>query len=223
MTKWTYGPEGERYPVKVGEVWQSGQHVFVCSDLMESRLFDEWLDRYTLDLVYCDPPWGQALANGFRTKAGLGKATYDWLDLYRRVAEIGQASAVPVWVECSKEGTKDGDRVREAIMAESHPHFGYVELTYFRRSAMGLYAASPRPVSEDLLSRLRGVDDEISPLIVLQDYGSSGVVVDPCAGRGLTSRSAQAAGWQSVNNELNPNRVSAALSRLGGDVERISA
>jgi len=89
-----------------------------------------------------------------------------------------------------------------------------VEITYYRKSPCGLYYSGPVPLTEVLLRELHGQDDDQTPGIVMRHYGESGLVVDPCAGRGQTSREAERSGWQSVNNELNPLRVSAALSRM---------
>lgn len=210
------------YPVEVGDVWRAGNHLFVCSDLMASDQFDEVIAPLTFDLIYCDPPWGQGLANGFRTMAGLGRAPYDWLDIYRRVAALGHARKVPVWLECSVDSSEDGGRVQSAILGPSAPYFGYTPITYSRTKPAGLYVASPTPVSEDLLARLRGQDDTKTPGTVLEAWGAPGVVVDPCSGLGATPRCAEALGWSSVNNELNPKRLSTSLVRLGLPAEKVS-
>lgn len=214
MTKWTYGKEGEAFPVERGQVWQvTERHIFVCSDLMEDQLLDEWCKTHPPTLMYTDPPWGQALINGFRTKAGLERATYTWQDLYRRVAAIGHEYAVPIWAEASSEKHPDGAEVPFTLAAESHPYRDYVEIVYSRTKPCGLFYAGSSPASLELLDRLRGVSDWETPGIVMSDY-PKGRVIDPCAGRGMTSRQAEQEGWESISNELNPNRMSASLSRM---------
>lgn len=235
MTKrvWTYGDEGERYPVQVGEVWQVGDHLFVCSDLMACDDFDRLVPAHVSGpmrgLLYCDPPWGQSLVNSFRTKAGLGRAEYRWEDLYRRIAAIGHDRVLPVWVEGSVITSRDGRKI-PATLENSSPragrptYSGYVEVVYYGKHPSGLYYSGPTPVDSELIAELRGRDDDDTPGIVMRHHpATTGVVLDPCAGRGVTSRQAQEQGWLSINNELSPHRVSAALSRmvdmLGGEVE----
>lgn len=214
MSKWTYGKEGERFDVQPGQVWQvTRRHIFVCSDLMESTLLDDWCEHEKPTLMYTDPPWGQALVNGFRTKAGLQRATYTWQDLYRRVASIAHHYNIPIWAEASSEKHPDGPEVPFTLAAESHPYRDYVEIVYSRTKPCGLYYAGGSPASLELLDRLRGVSDWETPGIVMSAY-DAGVVIDPCAGRGMTSRQAEQEGWHSISNELNTNRMSAALSRM---------
>lgn len=215
MTAWTYGEAGEKYPVQFGDLWAVGDHWFMCSDLMDSRIFDETaLELRTPTLLYCDPPWGQALVNGFRTKAGLGKATYRWEELYARIAQIGHSRGIPVWMEGSKSESRDGQKIPGVI---AHPrergYPGYFGTTYFKTHPSGLYYAGTVPHPASLDGILEGVDDEETPGVVMSAY-EPGTVVDPCAGMGLTSRHAWKHGWGSVNNELSPFRMSAALDNL---------
>lgn len=218
--KWDYGDEGRAFPVEVGQTWKCGRHLFHCSDLMASTTFDEVVAENPPDLLYSDPPWGQSLANSFRTKAGLQKAEYRWENLYTRIAGFGHKYGIPIWVECSTAEHRDGQKVPLAIAAESHPYRGYVELVYYRKHPMGLFYAGTKAAPEDLLESMKGVDDDFTPGRVMQHEAPSGVVVDPCAGRGVTSRQAEESGWTAVTNELNPVRVSAALSRMAKMIEQ---
>ena len=61
---------------------------------------------------------------------------------------------------------------------------------------------------------LTGNDNDHIPGQVLEAYGVAKTVLDPLAGRGLTSRSAHWNGWRSLNNELHPMRMSAAMHQL---------
>lgn len=223
---WGYGEEGARYPVRIGEVWRCGEHLFACSDLMASKLFDELIAEQSqrgrpARLVYVDPPWGQANLNSFQTKAGLERASYDWTDLYRRIADLGHLRGIPLWMEGGVREKRTGAPIPAAIEGPG-TFTAYWELVYYRRHPMGLYYSAKMPPPSSLLgpdSPLNGVDDDYSPGIVMRAYGPSGVVLDPCAGRGVTSRQAQGAGWVSINNELNPPRVSAALTRMAKLIE----
>lgn len=216
MGKWTYGEEGEAFPVQEGEVWRCGNHEFVCSDLMLSDRFDTWVDEVSYlvfkgppTLLYCDPPWGTTLLNGFRTKAGKGKATHTWEDLYRRIASIGHARGLPVWVEGSVIESKDGAKIPGTIAGAKYS--GYAQVTYYKKHESGLYYNGPIELP---MAAFTGQDSDNLPRLVMTQYDSLGVVLDPCAGRGMTSRNAEYHGWASINNELNPHRVSAALARM---------
>lgn len=220
MTKWVYGEEGEAFPVRPGEVWACGGHLFCCSDLMASGRFERMFNAHPqrATLVYCDPPWGQSLVNSFRTKAGLGRAGYRWEELYQRIAQIGHSRGLPVWVEGSRPDSRDGQKIPSAIGsfagAPAGVHSVCVGVTYYRKHLCGLYYCGPGEVPAGLLHKLAGKDDEDTPGIVMASYGSSGLVIDPCAGQGATAREAQRQGWLSINNELHPNRMSCALVRM---------
>lgn len=226
---WTYGEDGERYPVEPGQIWRVGHHWFVCSDLMEpGQTFRKALTSGVLPeptLVYSDPPWGQGLANGFRTKAGLGRADYLWTDLYRECADFAEQFDVPLWVESSVASSAIGKAVPEVISVLEHgtkTHRGYWGISYFGGNPSGLYYAyrSPAPAVE-----LEGLAGFKVVAKVLSAY-RPGVVLDPCSGLGGVPLEAQKAGWASVSNELAPHRVSKALSRVslasGHEPERIA-
>lgn len=218
---WGYGDEGQRWPVKEGEVWRCGSHFFACSDLMHSQLFEEVVaaqsqQGHSATLVYVDPPWGQANLNAFQTKAGKERASYDWTELYKRISDVALLRKIPLFIEGGSVEKRTGAPIPGAI-SQPGTHTAYWPLVYYRRSPMGLYYVGHRPPPVSLMgpdSPLNGVDDDFSPGIVMRSYGPTGVVLDPCAGRGVTSRQAQESGWISINNELNPPRVSAALDRM---------
>lgn len=215
---WNYGAEGEVFPVKQGQVWAVGRHTYVCGDLRD----DPYLREHLADLpyesrpsvVYTDPPWGQALLNGFRTKAGKPKATYRWEELYGDIARLAQALDAPLWIEGSKPDSRDGAKVPGTVTAAG-PHVGQWTVKYYRKHPSGLYYAGSTPFPASLTDTLRGMDDDDTPLAVMRATTTERkVVLDPCGGRGQTAKCAEAAGWSSVLNEMHPNRVSAGLVRL---------
>lgn len=208
---WTYGKQGTRFPVAEEQVWKVGSHTFVCSDLMTSSLYFDVLADSPPTLVYCDPPWGNSLLNGFRTKAGKPKATYDWTLLYRRIAALATQYAVDCWLEGSKPSSRDGSQILPTML---NVHTAQWEITYGSANhPAGLYFSGAVPYPPSLTDALTGVNDIDTPRLVMQAYPPGGTVADPCSGRGNTSRQAHAAGWSSVLNEMNVNRMSAALAR----------
>ena len=197
MTKWDYGPEGRAYPVERGQAWSCGSHLFVCASAFQVN------HPRPPFLVYSDPPWNQGNLASFHTKAGLTPPGFTWLDLYRRV--IWLAAGGPCFIE-------GGNRQADAVAAECAGRGIYRQwpITYYRRQPAVLHYCGPE--LPDGLDPTR-VDDDFTPGLVLNAYERA-TVLDPCAGRGVTSRAAQLAGWASVNVEIHPRRLSAALARM---------
>jgi hypothetical protein len=197
---WDYGAEGAAYPVQPGEQWRIGDHLFICGSL-----FDVQPPKVPY-LVYADPPWNQGNLTSFHTKAGLPRPAHSWLDVYRRIIELAQGA--PCFIE---GGQKQAQDVADICLGE--PAYRSWPITYYgKHPAVLHYCGSPYlPPGLDLA----GLDDDDTPKMVLASYPPwEADVLDPCAGRGVTSRAAQAAGWPSVNIELHPRRISAALARL---------
>lgn len=226
---WNYGAEGEVFPVESGQIWAVGTHVYVCSDLREDSLLREYLGSLPSEerptLVYTDPPWGQSLLNSFRTKAGKEKASFRWEDLYGDIARLAHALNAPLWIEGSKPDSRDGRKILGSVEAAgAHAEQWWVK--YYRKHISGLYYTGSTPYPSALKDELTGMDDDFTPLAVMQATAPTGIVLDPCGGRGVTSRCAEEAGWSSVLNEMHANRVSAGLVRLqkltGKTPERIS-
>jgi len=222
-----------KYPapeVKTGEVWRCGGHAYMCSDLMEadptgnrSHLADGSFPGWPRPtLVYTDPPWGQALANGFRTKAGLDRAGYDWTDIYRSISTAAFLLGIPAWFEGPEASTRDGLKVPAAIM-DGPGHRLYRRISYFGGNPSGLYYASPAIAPP----RLELVSTEGFAVVrqVLECY-PPGVLLDPCSGLGGIPLVGERLGWMSVSNELNPARMGRALARMadatGATPERIA-
>jgi hypothetical protein len=212
-----YGDQGLAYPVDDGQVWSCGPHLYVCSDLMESGLFRELLDAGAEwdgpppTLMYTDPPWGEALAKGFRTKAGRGAASYSWTDIYRECADIAESFDVPLWCESSAAHTRIGLQVPGVITRRNGPtHRAYRAITYFGGNEAGLYYAGAEPAPPLDLVRTDG----FHPLRQVLQWYPIGIVMDPCSGLGGVPLEAQHASWGSISNELDPHRVSKALSRM---------
>jgi hypothetical protein len=220
VTKWTYGEEGEAFPVQEGQTWEVGNHLLHCSDLMASSTFQQLVDRELgratgPAVLYSDPPWGQGNTNAFRTKAGKDKATYTWQDLYHRICAIARRTRMPIWLEASVIESRDGQKL-PSILRGYGERQAYVEIVYYRDKPCGLFYVGQEDAPPALLQQLRGQDDDHTPGTVLSWYaqGGIGTVIDPCAGQGATAREAEKLGWRSLTNELHPNRMSCSLFRL---------
>jgi hypothetical protein len=217
---------GEVYPVKPGETWMCGSaHTFHCSDLMATQTFDAQVNE-ALDLhgehaiMYADPPWNPAMIAQYQTKAGLERAEYDWAALHRRVLSLVDYEGIPSYIE----GSVIQSNALQHLLYGTHQDLWAI--TYYGDRSAVLHYDGAAPPPAGAAAALTGKDDEHTPGIVLNLYappGTSarpGLVIDPVAGRGGTARHAAYRGWSSLNNELSPWRMSAALhslARLTGD------
>ena len=212
---WTYEKSGGLdYPVESGQIWAVGQlkgstgfHVYACLDFMSdfghSRV-QELLRYSNPTLLYCDPPWNQGNGNAFRTKAGLERAEYTWLELYQRIVSY-VPQTFPVWLE---SGRRQMPEIVSQVL-NGRPNVKIVEATYYRRNPSLICYSGPDLAPVDLT----GMDDEDTPGVVMQAY-QKGLVFDPCAGRGCTPVHAAKLGWSSLSIELSPHRTSAGLHAL---------
>ena len=212
---WTYGEDGKAFEVQPGDTWTVGPHRFRNGSMMDAAV-DDLADE--VSLVYADPPWNQGNLSSFYTKARLAKPTeFKWIDIYRRILEL--AGSRPCFVE---GGLHEEEAVRALVV---QPHYRRWEITYYRRHSCVLHYCGPEPPPPGLNDYLPGRDDEHTPLLVMRAYGANRdlkrLVLDPCGGCGLTSRSADSAGWRSVSNELHPNRMSVALARLSRQINQV--
>lgn len=212
------------YPVAFGDVWRVGVHTVICGDI-EAEAWLPALRRHALPagapaLTYTDPPWGAALATGFRTKAGMPRRVVydDFLRLLAdRVAVVGSGGAA--FVEQGRDWqaqTADAFTERGFVAVRALP----AAITYYRRSPATLTAFMPagapgdaRLLAQDALDACEGRDDADTPGVVLSRY-PAGVVFDPCLGQGLTLIAAAATGHACVGVELNPRRMAVALARM---------
>ena len=211
MPEWDYGEEGREYPVQRGETWQAGQHVFTCGSMFGQVLMPPRLPY----LVYADPPWTQSLLTGFYTKAGLPKPAYDWLDIYRRVVALAGDGQSPCFME---GGARQGQEVAKVCRGAVYESW---LTTYYHRSKNRGPLHYCGPAYPEGLDVLHGRDSDDLPGLVMAAYPGPAVVLDPCAGRGGTAVAAEKLGWASVNYELHPNRMSAALVRVGQPARRV--
>ncbi|MAH46563.1 hypothetical protein CMI37_12100 [Candidatus Pacearchaeota archaeon] len=198
---------GENYPVQQGEVWHVGEHQIRCGDLMNQEDCD-WLSDFRPALVYTDPPWGQALATGFRTKAGLNDyVTYQYL--FRVAFQLINLhyGSVPTYFE---QGTKWAQEMQDIAVAEGLKFKNVWGITYYKKSPATLTL-----FNADSKSDMTGIDDNNTPAIAIMDHTSPGdLVVDLMTGRGLTSATAAELGRVFAGMELSPWRVSCALTKL---------
>lgn len=196
------------YQVARGQVWAVGNHHFGCFDVVEDYAqVDAYVQQMAggeVTLLYADPPWSDGQQNQFRTLNDLPPTPYPWPEIFKSVLALVPYH-VPRWIvgdRYSQEAVAElaDTRQRWALPAFSTPRV--IGILHYA----GYTPPPPGPSYE-------GVKDQKLPERIMERY-PQGVVLDPCAGLGITSRCAERLGWQSVSSELSPHRVSVALRKM---------
>lgn len=214
--KWDYGPAGDRWPVNVGDVWQVGQHIFLCGDL-ETGVAYRFLGRFgDPDMTYSDPPWNTGNANAFLTKAGHSRRT--------NIEDFLIAFCGPIWRTRGAIFTEMGNQSLELLQHEIRRIKGFViavwPITYYRRNPTNLVLWGNNPQIESSLSTALNygpgnMDDEDTPSWAIGLASRPGdLIFDPCTGRGLTPISAHKLGRRAIGIELHPRRLAVTLDKL---------
>lgn len=200
-------------------------------DLTQVLIRGDLEDPATLDLyqrhlperihaVYSDPPWNPGNATYWRTHAKDGRAaSYDrFLDGWCAVAELCQErGAVAVLVEQSANVAHQ-DLLRAAI--RRCPGWRLRE-----RSVYAVQYGSGAKMLPNALLHFGGPDLTTDPtgmygepMTLRAVFGTTPTpghaLVDPCTGKGMTSRTAHALGLHFVGSELNPERLGVTIKWL---------
>lgn len=221
MTRWNYANDhGLDYPVQRGDRWTVAGHEFLCHDLEAASQWPAVVAERRPALAYTDPPWNAGNARSFRTKAGVdgefGRQV-DMNNLLKAILSPLRDLGLLAYVETGK---RDEKALSTLITGLGGTVTGRWGITYYGRKPAVLVAADFRPTPNEIHPDLNGLDDDDTPGAVFAFHLAHGllregdVVVDPCAGRGLTAASAHCRGLRSLNNELHPNRVSSALAKI---------
>jgi hypothetical protein len=182
----------EAYPVTAGDTWSCGRHVFRCGSALD-------LTYLRATLIYCDPPFNQAVLRSFQRRAGV---TPDgtWQDIYAHIIRLGGDGHIPVFLE-------SGTRQAPEVAAMMPPGSVQWPITWASNLARTCVLHGPD------VGDFTGMDDYLTIVFAL-GFFTPGLVADPCAGFGATAEAAEASGWSSFNVEPDGRRVSAALARM---------
>lgn len=211
---WTYGEDGKRFPVHMGELWRAGPHLVACVDLTQElrRVMQRW--PVQPKLIYTDPPWNTGMVRGFFTKAGRPKGP-DYATVIGEILSCARTLACPAWMEASVHQRVPTEQLIYAFQGKIQDRF---DIRY-GRSPADLYQVTWGPewsAPDDLTGR----DDSVTPIICMSHAVAIGalrpgdVVLDTCVGLGLSAAGALAAGLTLYATELSPYRMSATLSRF---------
>ena len=210
---WHYSGKHKSFPVEAGDIWQVGEHLFICGDIEGSTRIDEVIMADPPTLVYADPPWGAGLARSYRTKAGVDNGAGRSVDFHNLIQSLLIPAKAYKTIAYVENGVREERVLKEILLGMGAKITGQWAITYYKTKPAVLYAADFRdnPINDH--PDFTGLDDEHTPAVALRNR-EKGVVLDPCAGRGLTARTAQMLGWKSINHELSPFRMAEALDSM---------
>jgi predicted RNA methylase len=220
VKEWTYGDSWEKFPINENEVWKAGNHLLTVRDLTNLTNLD-FFGIKEFDMSYIDPPWNTGNINSFYTKAGLEERKQFNSFIIKLIDLIKVCSPEVNYMEMGKQN-------KDFVINEIENAGGKVtnewKITYYKKFPCFLirYTFSDLP-GIDL--NLTGIDDDDTPMIVMQAEKNISNVIDLCTGRGLTGRTAQKLGISFYGNELNKRRLACLIdyySQLNLPISKIN-
>lgn len=210
---WRYTNKHLEIPVAPGETWKVGNHLFVCGDIEGRSTLNTVLEQTPPTLIYADPPWGAGLARSYRTKAGVDNGSGRPVDYNALIHSLISPARQAQTVAYVENGVRQEKALLNTLRSMGAEITGRWDITYYGTKPAILVAADFRESPAADHPDFNGLDDGDTPRVALC-HRPIGTVLDPCAGRGLTARSAETAGWKSVNHELSPYRLAEAIASI---------
>ena len=205
-----------RYPVRRGEVWTVGPHVFRCDDLeapgavARTRALVEQAGGAAIG--YCNPPWGAGAATGARKLAGVPHRV-DWVGGFLPVL-CGALSVVrgSVFIE---GGRREEVTTRHAIETRGFVLRQRWPAKYYGKHPCVLWRWVAQGHADDGFDRqLGGFDTQETPARALSWYRRPLTVLDPCVGQGLTATAAVQCGHRCIGVDVHAGYLAVAIARV---------
>ena len=204
-------------PVRPGDIWRVGPHLFGCGDLEQGDVLARLLAAAPpLTLVYADPPWNEGDTKRYRTLArqdSVPGEAHGWRGVFTAALRPAADRGLLAYVEMSRpsigRATDEARRMGARIHGPWDVHYrpGWTESLMF--------GADFRPDGGPV-AVIDGPDATTAPVQALSAH-PPGVVLDPCTGNGWTARAAVQLGWVFVGHELTPRRLWTAMRRISRD------
>lgn len=212
---------------------QINNNIVQCSDIMtnQRQFFD--MMKNAIDIVYCDPPWGDGMIKFFNT---LNKKQTNRFsenlpqnkNFLERLAMLSFKSKAKF--VCIENGNKWSAETEETFVSKNFVHVATINGFYDKpKKPMKLHLfISPSYKNEinteNLKSRFVKLATDKSGFELIECtflsclgekiYGST--VLDPCCGFGLTARVAKKYNMNFYGNELNQKRLEKTIKVLNG-------
>jgi hypothetical protein len=205
----------------------------MCADLEDSATLPRFIDLIpsAVGFVYSDPPWNPGNATYWRTQAGkdrcesYGQFLDEWVAV---VVECIDRGATDVFCEQSFNEKHRGMFLSAVKRSPAWRLRLLEEWTVFYGSPGSASVRRPNTLlhfgSNEIHTDPDGMAGEPMTIRVCAgiDKAPGAWVVDPCMGKGMTSRMAHYFGWNALGVELNPKRLAYTvkwLERQGYEVE----
>jgi hypothetical protein len=221
-------------PVRHGDIWRVGEHLFGCGDIEEGSVLAALLALAApLTLVYADPPWTSANATTYRAMSGAERARKaDWHSVFFRALSPARDRKLLCYTEMGWNPRGEAMQLARRMGARCP----WWERVTYPWTASVIFPADfrdpPGPVAP--VTGAHGWQSDAQwltsghpePSALAFAAHEPGVVLDPCCGEGYTSRSAVTAGWTFVGHEITARRLWNGIQRIalitGNSPERIS-
>ena len=209
--------------IKQKDLFRIEDNYFLCGDLEENH-FDiiiKLLKGKNIYMVYSDPPWNKGNARYWRTHAGLSRE----VDFYNNFLPIFFSNVEilnPIYF-FMEVPFKNYERILDIAKQKNFIIKGNWIVYYGASVTLNYIKCCGRPNRIICFSK-KEIPSDFDPIglkgIALTEYVFSyfhkknEIVVDPCIGRGMTSRIAYKYNMHCYGMELNPKRLELTLQWL---------
>lgn len=165
------------------------------------------MDGEKADIIYTDPPWGEAFLKYFHKHAGL-EMTDTWPEFVQRLGAVYQANLRPGGHLVIEMGLRWVDEFAEVLSDFGFPETARWNVTYGPKKkpiTMGVWYSGPG--FEIDRSLLHGTAVTATNLRLLAQEEPGGTVLDPCCGKGMVAKYALREGFRFVGTELFSERA----------------
>lgn len=210
--------------------------IMLCGDLENIEARDRLISYLpdNVGMVYSDPPWNPGNATYWRTHAKKDPClSYNaFLDAWCSVvSECISRSANHIFTEQSAN-EKHCQMLLDAVARNDKWNLPLLEKwTVFYGSPGSISVKRPNILlhfgNEKITTNPEGMAGEPMTTRTCAGVGlkTGSWIVDPCVGKGMTSRQAHYFDWNCVGNELNPDRLEKTLQWLrsqGYEIKELS-
>lgn len=197
----------------MGETYTIGRHRLMVGDVTNGALATLMAGEKA-DLVYGDPPWGQALLTSFATMA---KTTprYPWrgfLDVLAAAIAGVRKPEAPVFLEMGCRWERDLVNAMALVQLPLRRRWDVFYGSRKKPSPSLLLLFGPTDVEVTMPDPPLGEPVTRAALAAVVREGT--VVLDPCTGLGMTARITHSLGGNFRGLELNPERLEKATTWL---------
>ena len=204
------GDGGLVFPVKPKDIWESNGSKLACLDIDNGDAFNFFKKYNFSDVAYVDPPWGQALANQFRGKAGY-EQNANFNIFLGNMINILRNVRRDVFIEMGKKWV---DNLHEFIHLAEGKIIKTYEITYYKIKLATLTHCTFSGSYTDT-SDYTGIDDEDLPFIAIRECtNANDTVLDCCTGRGLSFVASVKNHRKFIGTELSQYRASVSLRKI---------